>query len=159
MAMNKRLGISVHGMAEFSHVISRTPHDMAVWHYHADFEIYFQSGGSRYMFYDTRRYLLKRGAVAVFRPYELHYGESADLGDYERCVVNFSEEYIKKVLGSEEKAADILSQIKSGIFYLSESQTEFIFTLLLLTTYALRMSQIRRHRLILFMSSAQWSRL
>lgn len=111
------------------------------------------------MFYDTRRYLLKRGAVAVFRPYELHYGESADLGDYERYVVNFSEEYIKKVLGSEEKAADILSQIKSGIFYLSESQTEFIFTLLLLTTYALRMSQIRRHRLILFMSSAQWSRL
>ena len=102
---------------------------------------------------------MKRGAVAVFRPYELHYGESADLGDYERCVVNFSEEYIKKVLGSEEKAADILSQIKSGIFYLSESQTEFIFTLLLLTTYALRMSQIRRHRLILFMSSAQWSRL
>ena len=48
------------------------------------------------------------------------------MGDYERYVVNFSEEYIKKVLGSEEKAADILSQIKSGIFYLSESQTAFV---------------------------------
>ncbi len=127
--MNKRTGISVHGMVDLSHVTSSEPHDMAVWHYHSGYEIYFQLGGSRYMFYDNQRYLLKRGAVAIFKPYELHYGESADLGCYERYVVNFSEEYIGKVLGKTDDAKDILSRIGSGIFCLSESQTVFLSVL------------------------------
>ncbi len=127
--MNKRTGISVHGMVDVSHVTSSEPHDMAVWHYHSGYEIYFQSGGSRYMLYDGKRYRLKRGAVAVFKPYELHYGESADLGYYERYVVNFSEEYVEKILGGKNEAEDILSRINSGIFYLSERQTVFVSVL------------------------------
>lgn len=31
--MNKRTGISVHGMIDLSHVTCIETHDMAVWHY------------------------------------------------------------------------------------------------------------------------------
>lgn len=124
--MNKRTGISIHGMIDLSHVVGSRPHDMAVWHYHEGYEIYFQTAGSRYMFYGSHRYLVTKGAVAVFKPYELHYGESADLEYYERYAVNFTDEYVEKVLGSKTEADKLLSRMKSGIFYLSERQTAFL---------------------------------
>lgn len=99
----KRMVFSPHGRLYVQYQESDLNHDMPVQHYHDAYEIYFQTEGKRYLFWDNVCYTLVAGDAAVFSPFDLHYAESRDSGHYGRYVMNFQPEIFSSILEKQEE--------------------------------------------------------
>lgn len=101
---------------------------MAVWHYHEGYEIYYQASGNRYMYLSDKKYLLDKGTLVFLTPHVLHYGQSEELEYYERYTVNFTKDFLKKIIGAE--ADTLFSTIDTCIIHLDEYQNSLVSGLL-----------------------------
>lgn len=98
----KRTAFSPHDNIYIQHLKNTEKHDMSVQHYHDMYEICLLLGGKRYLFCDNYCYSLKRGSMAVFEPFEIHYAESRESDFYERYVINFRLEALAPLLDRGE---------------------------------------------------------
>ena len=115
-AYSPHIGIYVQGLK------TTVKNNMSVQHYHDAYEIYFQTNGTRYTFFDNFCYTLKRGDIAVFKPFELHYARSEECEYYERYVVNFSKDSFSGIL-TDSEIYMLFEKLESGIIHLDEEQT------------------------------------
>lgn len=121
----KRTAFSAHDDVYVHHLKDTKKHNMSVQHYHDMYEIYLQTGGKRYIFYDNICYTLERGDMAIFKPFDIHYAESRESDYYERYVLNFREEFLLKILSSEEKHL-LFGKINPCVVHLTEEQTQIM---------------------------------
>ena len=122
----KRTAFSPHDEIYINYLQSADKHNMRVQHYHDMYEIYFQLGGRRYLFYDNICYTLERGDIAVILPFDIHYAESRDVEYYERYVVNFSADSFCGILNDEEKYL-LTEKIRPCVMRLDQEQTQKLF--------------------------------
>lgn len=73
---------------------------MRTQHYHDHFEIYYQLSGERYYFIKDRSYYVKKGDIVLINTYELHKTVHVGTKAYERILINFTPEYISKLVSS-----------------------------------------------------------
>lgn len=86
------------------HLENRKKHNVPVQQYHDGYELYLLIDGERSLFFNDVCYTLKRGDLAVIRPFELHYAESGNSPFYERYVLNFNPDQLSVILSeSDEK--------------------------------------------------------
>lgn len=98
----KRTVFSAHEDVYIKYDKNAEKHNMPVGHYHDMYELYLQLDGKRYMFCDNVCHILERGDMALFEPFVIHYGESKESDYYERYVINFRMDILKKVLNDDE---------------------------------------------------------
>lgn len=122
----KRTAFSPHDGIYIQHLKTNQKHNMPVQHYHDGYEIYLQLDGKRYLFYDNICYILERGDVAIFKPFDIHYTESREADYYERYVLNFGEHVLSSIL-SESELHFLLEKINGCVIHLDEEQTEKIY--------------------------------
>lgn len=118
----KRTAFSPHEGIYIQHLKTSQKHNMPVQHYHDAYEIYLQLDGKRYLFYDNVCYILERGDIVIFKPFDIHYAESREVDYYERYVLNFQESVLKSILNESELNL-LLKKITGGVIHLSEEQT------------------------------------
>lgn len=99
--------------------------NMSMQHYHDAYEIYFQTKGTRYVFFDNSCHVLERGDVTIFKPFELHLAQSRECEYYERYVVNFSRESFAGIL-SDSEIYMLFEKIESGKIHLDEEKTVYL---------------------------------
>lgn len=124
-AYSPHIGIYVQGLK------TDIKNNMSVQHYHDAYEIYFQTKGRRYIFFDNSRHTLERGDVVIFKPFELHYAQSGDCEYYERYVVNFSKESFSGILSNSEIYM-LFEKIDSGKIHLDKEKSMKLENLFLL---------------------------
>ena len=117
----KRAKYSPYDTLYVQHVKRFLKCDMLYPHYHDAYEIYFQTAGKRYLFFDNICHVFESGDVAILKPFDIHYGESQDSGFYERYVINFKEDIFSKILSEEERYM-LGKKICSCLIHLSEEQ-------------------------------------
>lgn len=76
---------------------------------------------NRYVFLDNICYTLKRGDVAIFNPFDIHYAQSREADYYERYVLNFKEDLLMKILSREETGI-LLEKFPSCVLHLPERE-------------------------------------
>ena len=74
-----------------------TGYEMASFHIHHKYEIYYEIEGSRRYFIEDAAYIVNAGSVVLIGENQIH--KTAALGDgaSSRIVVNFSREYLDKI--------------------------------------------------------------
>lgn len=122
----KRAVFSPHKDVYIQYFKNTEKHDMPVQHYHDTYEIYLLLGGKRYLFYDNTCYILKRGDLAVLKPFDIHYSESREADCYERYVLNFKEDNLSKILSDGEKTL-LLDKLIPCVIHLTEEQTKKLY--------------------------------
>lgn len=118
----KATAFSPHNGIYIQHLKTNQKHNMPVQHYHDGYEIYLQLDGKRCLFYDNFCYILERGDMAVFKPFDIHYAESREADYYERYVLNFQEDELNSIL-SESELHYLLEKIDGCVIHLNEKQT------------------------------------
>lgn len=99
---------------------------MPIQHYHDHFEIYYQLSGERYYFIKDRSYYIKKGDIVLVNTYELHKTVHVGTKVYERILINFSPEYISKLVSSITDI-DLLQCFSKSSPVLSLSPKEQLF--------------------------------
>jgi len=99
---------------------------MTVHHYHDTYEIYLHISGDRKLFLDDICYTLKKGDLAILKPFELHYTERGITNDYERYVLNFSPKNLSFLL-SEAEIHMLFEKLDSCVVHLSDEQFQTIY--------------------------------
>ncbi len=102
-------------------------YDVPVQQYHDDYELYLLLDGERAMFFNDVRYTLRRGDMAVIRPFELHSAESGDFPFYERYVLNFKPSHLAPIL-SEGEQKQFFSGFTSRLLHLDDAQLDIIYS-------------------------------
>ena len=105
--------------------------DMPVQEFCDMYQIYFQIGGKRYLFWDRACHTLQQGEVAVLKPFQIYYSEIRDGETDERYVLRFRTELLDLILDEKEKET-ILEQLGCGIIGLSEEKIEKLYDRFLL---------------------------
>lgn len=118
----KATAFSPHSEIYIHHLKTDRKHNMSVQHYHEGYEIYFQSDGKRYLFYDNICYTLERGSLAIFKPFDIHYAESRESDYYERYVLNFRADMMSDIL-NETEIHMLTDKLHGCVIQLSEEQT------------------------------------
>lgn len=122
----KRAAFSPHDEVYIEHLKTTQKHNMAVQHYHDSYEVYLMLDGKRYLFCDNICYTMERGDLAIFTPFDIHYGESRDADYYERYVLNFKPESLACILNKEEQYL-LLKKLEPCVLHLTEEQTKKAF--------------------------------
>lgn len=63
-------------------------------HSHSHYEIYYLTRGRRRYFINNKIYIVSEGDVILIKPNTIHYTASAEEGEHERIVLNFTQDYI-----------------------------------------------------------------
>lgn len=73
-------------------------YEMASFHIHHKYEIYYEIEGSRRYFIEDAAYIVNAGCVVLIGENQIH--KTASLGDTasSRIVMNFSREYLDKIM-------------------------------------------------------------
>lgn len=95
-------------------------YEMATFHSHRKFELYYQMEGSRKYFINDAVYLIKPGDMAVIDQDDPHKTASIDDSAHTRIVMNFSEDYLEK-LSSLLPTKELLHVFSTGVKVLSLS--------------------------------------
>lgn len=125
----KRKAFSAHEDVYLEHLKNSAKNNMPVGHYHDMYEFYLQLDGKRYMFCDNVCHILERGDMALLEPFVIHYGESRDSDYYERYVLNFRKDVLKRVL-NEDELLFLEGKLKSCVVHLSEEQLQSMINIL-----------------------------
>ena len=67
---------------------------MSTPHFHPFFEIYYLLQGERTYFINGNIYTARRGDMILVNPYDVHRTTSSDVQEFERILINFSEQFI-----------------------------------------------------------------
>ena len=102
-------------------------HNVPVQQYHDGYELYLLIDGERSLFYNDMCHTLKRGDLAVIRPFELHYAESGDAEFYERYVLNFKPSQLEPIL-SENESKLLFNSFNSRLLHLNEEQLQTVYS-------------------------------
>lgn len=104
---------------------------MAKNHYHDAFEIYYILEGERYYFIKDRTYHIKKGDLVLIDMGELHRTLDTGRPAYERILVNFKEEFLRKIL-EDSPGLDLLACFRrgTGVLRLNLSQQETVRAIL-----------------------------
>lgn len=119
----KRTAFSPHDDIYVNYIKENKKYSPHVQHYHDEYEIYFQLHGRRYIFFDNMCYALERGDLVILKPFDIHYAESKESDYYERYVLNFREEVLKRILSGEEMSM-LTNKLGSCVVHLNEEQSE-----------------------------------
>ena len=109
-------------------------HNVPVQQYHDGYELYLIIDGERSLFYNDMCYTLKRGDLAIIRPFELHYAESGDANFYERYVLNFKPSQLAPIL-SESESKLLFNSFNSRLLHLDEEQLQTVYSSFKLIDY------------------------
>ncbi|MCX7714228.1 MAG: AraC family transcriptional regulator [Clostridia bacterium] len=120
----KRIAFSPHEGIYIQNLKTSQKNNMPVQHYHDAYEIYLQLDGKRYLFYDNIHYTLERGDMVILKPFDIHYAESREVDYYERYVLNFQPDVLRKILTDEEVYFLLEEKIHPCVVHLSPSDTE-----------------------------------
>ena len=104
-------------------------------HYHNDFEFYYLVKGKRYYFIKDKVYLITPGTIVFINKFIIHYTECFENEGYDRILINFSEDYIEKLLtalGSESVFS--LFDDEEGVITLSSERRELCESILSVMT-------------------------
>ena len=96
-----------------------------VQQYHNGYELLLVINGERSFFYNDICYTLRRGDVAVIKPFELHCAESTEMNFYERYALNFRPEDLDCVL-SEQETAQLFDNLNSKLLHLNDEQFDIV---------------------------------
>lgn len=69
-------------------------YNMAEYHFHDHYEIYYLLSGERYFFIEESRYLLKKGSMLFIGKQTIHKSMDAGKDDHERINVFFTEPFL-----------------------------------------------------------------
>ena len=106
----------------YSFLENATGHGMRRPHYHDGYEIYLQTEGTREIFFQHDKYLLKPGTLCIVFPHIFHSIQSTDKDEpYSRYIVNFSSKIFNSFLRQSE-IDGIFSELSSCIIQLDEEQ-------------------------------------
>ena len=96
-----------------SHKINTTtlPRDMFDKHIHPFHEIYYLVKGNVTFNIETKTKVLEEGDLIIMPAGTYHYAEVNPGSDYERYVINFSDEHSYKFLLDKMKTEDIFCKI------------------------------------------------
>ncbi len=72
-------------------------YEMATFHIHRKFELYYQTEGTRKYFIGDAVYLIKAGDVVIIDQDDPHKTASMDDSPHTRIVMNFNSEYLEKL--------------------------------------------------------------
>lgn len=100
--------------------------NIPVQQYHNGYEILFMINGERSFFYNDICYTLKRGDVAIIKPFELHCGESREVEFYERYVLNFKPETLECILPPSE-IRTLFKSFNSTLLHLNNEQFDVVY--------------------------------
>lgn len=70
------------------------------YHYHDCYELYYLYSGERYYFIKDNTYHVEGGSLVLIKPYEIHCTANfADCG-YDRLLINFKKDFVRKLIFS-----------------------------------------------------------
>lgn len=106
----------------YSYIKNVTGLGMTRPHYHDGYEIYLQTEGTRQIFFQHDKYLLKPGTLCMVFPHIFHAIQSTDKDEpYSRCIVNFSSKIFNSFLRKSE-IDSIFNELSSCIIQLDKAQ-------------------------------------
>lgn len=100
-------------------------YDVPVQQYHDGYELYLFINGERLFFYNNKCYNLKRGDIAIIRPFELHCAESCDVEFYERYVINFRPDMLSCIL-TDSEISSLFKDFNPTLLHLDEDQLKLV---------------------------------
>lgn len=107
---------------QFSFIENSKHWNMYYHHYHDGYEIYFQTAGTREIFFAHQSYLLRPGTVCIITPHILHSTKNAGEDQcYSRHLLNFKTEIFREFLTESEINA-FFNEFSSCIFQLDAEQ-------------------------------------
>ena len=74
------------------------PQNMARRHYHDNYEIFLMVDGERNLFFDNKKYLLKKGNLFVIEPFLPHGTASTENLSYKRYLLNLAPRELSPIL-------------------------------------------------------------
>lgn len=101
--------------------------DIPVQQYHEGYELFMVINGERNVFFGDNCYLMKRGDIAVIKPFELHTADSCDVEFYERYVINFNTEDFKCIL-TESEIKLLFQDFNSKLLHFEEYEFNNLYT-------------------------------
>lgn len=102
-------------------------YNIPVQQYHDGYEIFLMIDGERELFYNDINYTLRRGDIAIIKPFELHCAESADVEFYERYVLNFNPEKLLTIL-TETELKMLFDDFNSKLIHLNDIQFDIVYS-------------------------------
>ena len=81
---------------------SSVPVNMTRRHYHDNYEIFLIVDGERNLFFDNKKYLIKKGNLFVIEPFLPHGTVSTENPFYKRYILNISPQEFSSILSSHE---------------------------------------------------------
>lgn len=108
------------------HIKQTSQSHMTVHHYHDTYEVYLHLSGERRLFLDDICYTLKKGDLAILKPFELHYTERGNSNYYERYVLNFSPKNLSFFL-SEAEIHILFEKLDSCVVHLNNEHFQTIY--------------------------------
>lgn len=103
------------------------PNRMPRPHEHPCFELYYLLNGERFYFIDGNVYSVKKGDMMIIHPHDLHSTASSDKLEFERVLINFTQEFIEE---GDFHLAKILQNGKSGLLRIPEKEQPEIESIL-----------------------------
>ncbi|MBQ7573325.1 MAG: helix-turn-helix transcriptional regulator [Clostridia bacterium] len=100
--------------------------DIPVQQYHEGYELFLVINGERTIFFGDNCYRMKRGDMAVIKPFELHTAESCDVEFYERYVINFNVDDFKCIL-SDNEIKLIFKDFNSNLLHFEEHEFNILY--------------------------------
>lgn len=100
--------------------------NMTVQHYHDTYEIYLHISGERKLFLNDICYTLRKGDLAIFKPFQLHYTESGNTNCYERYVLNFAPKSLSFFL-NEAEIHMLFEKLDSCVIHLNNDQFQTLY--------------------------------
>jgi len=95
-------------------------------HYHNNYEIYLQTDGTREIFFQHDKYLLKPGTLCMIYPHIFHAIQSTDADKpYSRYIVSFSGKIFNSFLRKAE-VDSIFNKLSSCIMQLDREQIDTV---------------------------------
>ena len=107
---------------QFSFIENSKHWNMYYHHYHDGYEIYFQTAGTREIFFAHQSCLLRPGTVCIITPHILHSTKNAGEDQfYSRHLLNFKTDIFREFL-TENEINGFFNEFSSCIFRLDAEQ-------------------------------------
>ena len=68
------------------------------YHYHQSYEIFYLCSGERYYFIKDKSYHVTAGSFVLINKQDIHYTAAPPNPEYERFVINFSDDFVSEIL-------------------------------------------------------------